>query len=664
MNFEVIENAELSLEQMDAAITEGSRSKLAEHVASCYRIAYDYRHSCDTGSNGSFDCQAEKAVHAIQSKLMDSQKDDGEHPVYLGAFARLKTTQQVWFFDRIEAAAADFNIFTMAHTPVADVSDDTKKKAIDKVMSQVYQMSQQSPLPPEEKQGEIAKFALKSINELKANAIQEVNKIAESAVNKHAALIKDQLIDGGMKKTLFMWMDDYLTYPNSYIWMRPHYSHKPRWSKNKLSYDKKIGFKFERVSPLDVYASGDGSDVNDSSFIVVRTRVTFEQLRDMRDHLDGADKKAINLLLNKGIPKDGGQAWLDVHKADDLEVEYKSYSSESNVPMTWVCLVLMQKITGAMCKEVGITKYNGETVKDDETYECEVWAIDNKIVYATPNVHPLGHRTIYKTSYSPINGSFYGRSAFDLVEWEERSLVYIGKRFMKGVQFASWLAEVNKARMSEDQAFDSVIPESIITTIEDSISGGQAALKIHNLPGGQVAATMQSAIQAIEDKMQKKLGTFDMMAGAMTGMSSAIRTGEQMSTIQANSSKQIVYRQGLADIYLFNELIRDMYHYNMAYSEDNSIKADAEVIVGGLTSVATRQQIDSKAIGLMNMIMPIAQAQNILPVVTPEFVAETFRNAAGVMGGQINELASADILSEINSATPQPRMPAPQEVGR
>jgi hypothetical protein len=384
----------------------------------------------------------------------------------------------------------------------------------------------------------------------------------------------------------------------------------------------------------------------------------------MRDHLDGADKKAINLLLNKGIPKDGGQAWLDVHKADDLEVEYKSYSSESNVPMTWVCLVLMQKITGAMCKEVGITKYNGETVKDDETYECEVWAIDNKIVYATPNVHPLGHRTIYKTSYSPINGSFYGRSAFDLVEWEERSLVYIGKRFMKGVQFASWLAEVNKARMSEDQAFDSVIPESIITTIEDSISGGQAALKIHNLPGGQVAATMQSAIQAIEDKMQKKLGTFDMMAGAMTGMSSAIRTGEQMSTIQANSSKQIVYRQGLADIYLFNELIRDMYHYNMAYSEDNSIKADAEVIVGGLTSVATRQQIDSKAIGLMNMIMPIAQAQNILPVVTPEFVAETFRNAAGVMGGQINELASADILSEINSATPQPRMPAPQEVGR
>jgi hypothetical protein len=604
------------------------------------------------------DCRMRYAFYSSQSRYRPEDECTLDGPaIFMGIFARLRATFLAWHFDRVEPAGE--NLFTMKPTPVPDVPQKMKDLGVQKIMDDLLA----SGLPPEA----APQFIQERVKEVKGNMMAYLYREATKAVDKAKSEILDMMIESKFLREYKIWWENFATYPYS-VMQFPcvEFQEKLKWSGGKLKKTTKEVVGVKAISPFDFWVTPDATSAHDGKAAFVRTHIAYKSLLSLKDKAKGAVKENIDYLINDGFPVVNG-LWLEgisKNEKDMLDTD-----SMDTMPGSWPLLKCYTKLTGAKLKEYGVGKIyspNEVDVNDTEEYEVEAWMIDSRIVYIAPTYHPCGKRPFYAASWQQVQGTMYGKGLYDTIASIEKAANAAARDILKNSSLSSgFIAEVDQSRFEEGAEPKSIAPWSLYRTQGYDVGGNQRALHFHTIPSQ--AGALSGLHDWFSNEAQKASGIFDFMAGSATEISSALRTNQGVSTVQGNGTKLVNYRAINADRYCFKDLFYDWWVYLMLYSDDESIKVDAEVDIKGLTSVTAQDQLESRAIELLQYLPSFMQASQAAGIpIDPNFVSGVLKNAAGRLGGPTQFMQDPEEQSAIQKAVGAnaPATPMPVMDGR
>lgn len=618
--------------------------KLGHETVLAFRSAADHRRA------SGIDDRIRRALYASRSKYLPEDECllDGVN-YYVGIYQRLRDIWLSWHFDRV--GPAGHRIYTLSPTPIVETSEAQRKAAIEVVLKKVMNEGIQDPLSA-------AKFASKQVKSIKLNILNELNKAAQAACKQVELLLDDKAVEGELVRCYRELMHDFTLYP--YCVMKfPSVRIEKKiagWKKGAPQYVDTPVMYFERIAPPDFYWSPDSTNCQNGESIFVRRRISMDTLRDLSKQANGFVKANIDMLLERDDIIQN-TTWLDTYGADEKsEFERDStYSfADSHVVGTIDCIERHFKVKGEDLKEYGLTKYKAKktvVIQDDEFYQVEVWVVDGKVIYVAPNINPLNTRPFYHTSFEPSFGCFVGQGMYDLIQNEEKGACFAVRMALKNAYYSGITTEIAGSRFSDQTTPQNIKPFSSYQTEIDSLMGGQAAIRIHDMNGSNNLAALQGLVNDFDQKAQRKIGIFDMMAGSTSDLGSAMRTNGNLQTMQANGNKLIMHRERSFDMDILSKAVKTWYAYFMAYHPDDSIKIDADVDVQGLDSVTARDKTQQSAINLLQYVAPALkiQADSGMDLgITPEFMRDVVYKAMGATAADTNLLENPEAAQEIS----------------
>lgn len=617
---------------------------LGSSVYQLFERARDYR------ANSGVDRRMRKAFYSGQ---MQYQPEDcaqlGSINVFLGIFARLRAIFLAWHFDRVMPAGE--KQFTIEPTPVPDVPDDLRAKAVEFVVDNL----EKSGVPPEM----ATQYLRDNIATMKANVFNYMYKKAKTATEKMKTSMLDTMVEGDYLSEYFMWWMDFATYPVA-IMQFPCVVVKKRlkWKGSKPKVIEDSVMTFRTISPLDFWVTSDGSNPNTCRAVFVRDRVTYETLLELseRADTDGPIKRNIQAILDKG--EAGLATWMTFGSSDDDDddekrmIEGRSYFVTEHAQGTFDVLKAYMKISGKKAKEYGITsvsKPDTKPLEDRRLYEVEMWMIDQMIVFINPNSHPLDDRGFYTASWEAIKGTIYGKSLYDSVQNAERSACKTARDMIKSNEFsAGIIAEVDGSRFADGSVPQSLQPWKLYRTEVPVIGGAPSAIQLQTIPSkaAELMAVHDHYIQIAE----KDTGIQDFMSGALEG-TSGVRTNGVANTVQQNSTKLINYRAMSADRTCFLPMFKSLWVYHMLYNPDESIKSDANIDLKGLTSVSTR---DAQTQGLVETLQYLPAIMQVMQqsgeTLDPKFINQLVKSIFIAKGADVTNLSDPEEQTAIQEA--------------
>lgn len=588
------------------------------------------------------DCRMKYAYYSSQSRYVpeDECKLDGP-AIFIGIFARLRSIFLAWHFDRVEKAGE--NLFTIRPSPVVEAPESMKQRAIDEVMNEVLQ----SGLPPEM----AVSYSKQRISELKTNVFNKLYKAAEKATERCKTHIMDDMVEGQFLEEYYKWWDAYVTYPYA-VMQFPVVETKTKmvWKRNKLVAEDKSVVRAKFISPMDFWVTPDCTTTNDGKAVFVKERISYSELTKLKKLAKGAVAENLDTLLNGG-DQEIKQDWYQ----EDNEKTLEESTTESGMTKStsWDMIKCWTKMTGFDLKEYGVDTVfapNKKKVVDTEEYTVEAWMLDKMIIYVAPTFHPTGDRPFYVASWQPVHGAVYGRGMYDCIASIEKAGNLTAREMLKNASLsAGYIAEIDQSRFEEGAEPRNIAPFTMYRTQGYEIGAGQTALKFHTIPSA--SGSLAQLHDWLSQKASRAAGIEDFMAGAVQDAGSAVRTNMGVQAVQGNGTKMTNMRANTADKFCFLPMFRDWWRYLMLYSEDETIKVDAEVDIKGLTSVTAKAELESRSIELLQYLPAFMQAAQMQGIqLDPKFTMGVLKSAAGQLGGDIEYLADPDDQAAIQGA--------------
>lgn len=612
---------------------------LGSSVYTLFLQARDYR------SSSGVDLRMRRAFYSGQMQYLPEDCAKLGINVFLGIFARLRAIFLAWHFDRVVPAGE--RQFTLKPTPVPDVPDEMRQKAVEFVVDSL----ERSGVPPEQ----ATQFLRNNIATMKANVFNYVYRKSKTATDKMTTSMLDTMVEGNYLQEYFSWWMDFATYPVA-IMQFPCVEVKKRltWKGIKPKVTEDAVMTFKCISPLDFWTTKDGSTPNNCRAVFVKDRVAHEALLELseRADIDGPIKRNIQRILDKG---DAGVAdWMTFGPVDNevSMAEGRTYFVTEHAQGTFDTLKCYMKVSGKKLKEYGVKTISNPTTKpleDRKLYEVQMWIIDNSIVYIVPNAHPLDDRGFFTASWEAIKGTIYGKSLYDTVQNAERSACKTARDMIKSNEFsAGIIAEVDGSRFADGSVPQGLQPWKLYRTEVPLIGGSPNAIQLQTIPSK--AAELMAVHAHYVQIAQQDTGIQDFMSGALEG-SSNVRTNGVAATVQQNSTRLINFRAMAADKGCFLPMFKSLWVYHMLYNPDDSIKSDANVDLKGLTSVATK---DAQTQGLVETLQYLPGIMQVMQqtgqTLDPKFVNQLVKSVFQAKGADVTNLADPEEQTAIQEA--------------
>ena len=211
------------------------------------------------------------------------------------------------------------------------------------------------------------------------------------------------------------------------------------------------------------------------------------------------------------------------------------------------------------------------------------------------------------------------------------------------------MVEADIERMENEQDIENVVPYRIykVTTNPMQTNPGPA------MRFNQMTSTALHLLRVYAE--------FNLMADEVSGIPAYVagnpdvagagRTLGGLSMLMGNAAKGIKRVIGIADNHLIQPLIEMMYMINMLYLDDDSVKADAQVVARGAAGLLQRELSQSRALELLNVLLqPAVQQQGI---VTPAQIQTLIRDVATNMGyGELigDQAITQELLTALQNA--------------
>lgn len=405
---------------------------------------------------------------------------------------------------------------------------------------------------------------------------------AKDAARRMSNKIEDQLEQGGFKKALRDFIDDYVTYPTA-ILKGPNVKRRRKlvWAEDYTPVVMTdMVREFERVSPFDIYPSPNSSGPNDG-YLIQRHRIPRKELQALRG-VSGYSTEAIDQVLER-FGDVGFRNWLmGDQERDNLEGKPHSRMYSDGIIEA---LEFWGSVSGEMLQSFGVDDKTIETYKE---YEANVWLIGPYCIKAIINPDPLGRRPYEIAQWREIPGAFWGMALPETMRDLQSMCNAAARGLANNMGVASGpQVEVAIDRLPDGEDISSMFPWKIWQTTSDRTGGGQPAVRFFQPE--MKAGEMMNIYQNFAKQADEITGIPNYVYGN-TNVSGAGRTASGLSMLMDNAAKGIKSAVGSIDLVVSN-IVGRLYTHNMMYDSDIWVKGDFRIVPKGALGLVQREQL-------------------------------------------------------------------------
>jgi hypothetical protein len=406
---------------------------------------------------------------------------------------------------------------------------------------------------------------------------------AKEIAGRMSNVIQDQLEQGGFRKAMGEFIDDYVTFPTAVL-KGPSVRKKKRmtWGPN---YQPVVINDFardvERVSPYDIFPSPNSSNVDDG-FLIQRHRLSVKDVESLKGVPGYKDDEIDQVLVRYASKGHRYNEYGDV-ESDDLKGKYLSRTHHDNMIEA---LEFWGPVMGSMLKQWGMSG-----VDENKVYEVNAWQIGSFVIKVAVNPDPLGRRPYEIASWSDIPGAFWGQALPETMTDLQTMCNAAARSLANNMGIASGpQVEVVVDRLPDGEDVTTMYPWKLWQTTSDRTGGGQPGIRF-----------FQPDMKAAE--LMGVYGTFAKQADEITGIPNYIygsgsaggagRTASGLSMLMDNAAKGI--KTAIARIDVVVTMVVDRYYiHNMLYNPDPYIKGDFRVVAKGAMGLIAKEAIQAR----------------------------------------------------------------------
>lgn len=423
------------------------------------------------------------------------------------------------------------------------------------------------------------------------NRMEEVEDIIRLRIREEAkeialrmkAVITDQLDQGGFKRSLEEFIDDFVTYPTA-ILKGPSVRKKRRLAWGP-AYQPMVLNDFsrdvERVSPYDIYPSPNSSSVNDG-YLIQRHRLTVKDIESLKGVPGYRTEEIEQVLIRYGtkgfVYQEHGDTQQDELKGKNVSRVYTENIIEA--------LEFWGPVMGSILKDWGL-----DGVEDTSVYEINAWQVGSFVIKVAINPDPLGRRPYEVASWSAIPGAFWGQGLPETMADIQAMCNAAARSLANNMGIASGpQVEVAIDRLPDGEDVTTMYPWKLWQTTSDRTGGGQAGIRFFQ--PDMKAAELMGVYQAFAKQSDEITGVPNYIYGSNAG-SGAGRTASGLSMLMDNAAKGIKAAITRID-YVVTMIVERFYVHNMIYNPDPFIKGDFKVVAKGAMGLIAKEAVQSR----------------------------------------------------------------------
>jgi hypothetical protein len=423
------------------------------------------------------------------------------------------------------------------------------------------------------------------------NRMEEVEDVIRLRIREEAkeialrmkAVITDQLDQGGFKRSLEEFIDDFVTFPTAVL-KGPSVRKKRRLAWGP-AYQPMVLNDFsrdvERVSPYDIYPSPSSSSVNDG-YLIQRHRLTVKDVESLKGVPGYKTEEVEQVLIRYGTKGFVYQEHGDTQQ-DDLKGKSVSRVYTDNIIEA---LEFWGPVMGSVLKDWGL---NG--VEDTSVYEINAWQVGSHVIKVAINPDPLGRRPYEIASWSTIPGAFWGQGLPETMADIQAMCNAAARSLANNMGIASGpQVEVAIDRLPDGEDVTTMYPWKLWQTTSDRTGGGQAGIRFFQ--PDMKAAELMGVYQAFAKQSDEITGVPNYIYGSGAG-TGAGRTASGLSMLMDNAAKGIKAAITRID-YVVTMVVERFYTHNMLYNPDPFIKGDFRVVPKGAMGLIAKEAVQSR----------------------------------------------------------------------
>ena len=486
--------------------------------------------------------------------------------------------------------------FTIEPTPVPELNDELVEEVLGRVKETIF--------------GDNEEILPQSQAEMR-DLIQREKKAAREAMvaaaKQACALMEiemwDQCIDGGFKKAVLKFLQDFCIYPYAVLeGPVPEIRTKFVWKGNSLQPKDEVVYAVNRVSPFDFFWSPDSTNAQDGSYVIIRKRYSRQQLVKMAKMKSYIQKNVVDALEHFS-DKHTNADWL----SDNPE-------QQNSIPWDGKASLEVLKYHGAVRGSI-LKEYGLKGLDDSEYYECIIHTLGYFTLKVVINPNPNANiRPVYVTSYETTGNGIMGFGIAQKIRDTERAFHACLRGMIKNMEYSSGpIGEVDFARISQwiqDGELGNVEPYTINPVDPDPVSGGRPAYTFHNFPNN--TASLSNVCQWFMSLADVVTQIPASIHGQPVG-TGANRTFRGMSMLYGNALKGVQSGITNFDEDVVSPFAETLYMLNLRYNPKEEIKGDAKVVARGAGGLMEKELKKNDMIESAQIVASLAQTGRVKP---------------------------------------------------
>lgn len=591
-------------ESIDAFLRELKAPEFNDHLYAHVLQAFNAAKAHRQSSGVEREMLQSLRAYKTQYDPEDLELLDHADEVYMGVTNLKCRALQSWMHDIL--LPAEDQPWTLAATPVPDLPSRLEQIIVNR-------------LALEFEEGGIDASDYEDLAaEAKTLGLEAAKDIADEAISGMEKTIRDQLEEGGWREEFDQFIIDLSIYPSAVLRgpvMRTR--EKLGWKDGSVNRVMQTELCTERVSPWDVYPSANSKTPQDGSYVCLVSTMTQTDLHECIG-LHGFDEVAIRTTIADN--PHGAHSWLSRHNSamDCLERKDHDATAPDHV---YDVVVYYGKVPGRVLLNHGIS------VEDPHgTVEAEIWICCGQVLRAITNPYPLGKRPIYTATVQAEPGSFWGRSLPSQLRSVQRVANATARSIVKNMGFSAGpIGEYDADRLNEEEDITDLRPFRLFAVDQDPFNGQGNAIRFYSVEN------VTTRLLAVYDRFAQEADDVSGIPAYALGQpqtAGAGRTLGGLSLLLGNAAKGVKRIIANVDRHTVEPMVSMYYMLNLLYADDETIKADAQVVARGSTGLLQRELSQARALEVLQIITPYVN----MGVVPPEAVLLVLRDVVTSLG--------------------------------
>lgn len=602
------------IEREEEEQEERHYDNLAQHVMDCFDRARQHRDGLGITE------QITDSLRRYRGKYDDFELTKfAGISVYRGLTGMLVRSLNSWLKDAY--FNAEDRPWTMQPTPRPDLPEFLEQELEMAIQTKIQEQLQTSGF------GSISSIGREEIAQLRNTAHQMAFEYATASAEGMTALIEDQMTEANFKDIFQEFLLNICIFPYAVL-KGPFVKMEvvPVWENNRYKFKPQARYAIEAIHPIDFFVSPDAKDVQDGEFTIEVSRYTRARLIAAKK-LKGFSADAIDLVMSN-VDSNNRRAELmgDDAELEDLDGVDRDDAGDNN-DQSFTVYIYNGRISGELLIEYMTNEDDDvdlEEVMEDfdakvdtdigkldpyEDYEAQIWVCNDIVIMSRiTEPEPVPLRPYYVTSAYKIPGSIYGESLPGVIAdlQDELNTAARSRVFNMGMSSGP-IAVVDTSKFQDNEVPTQIRPWMVIPTASNTTQGNNTAdpVKFTQIPN--VSAYLTQVMDEVWEKAHRISGIPPYMYGDNQGAAPTLGAFSLQYSGATKGVKSIIAN---IDTDIIEKLVTQFYYFNMFFSEDESIKADARVKVRGASGLIAQEQRQARPLELLNALGPIlAQMQ-------------------------------------------------------